>query len=249
MMGDKPNQEKFGKLAEHIRTVIIDNFWKQPAKTNRQAHFATLLFYDILPPQEKKTAVDSLLRAVKEGINGHITAGIFGTKYILESLSQNGYADKVYEIVDSRVFPGWGFMIDKGATTVWETWKESDNVYSNCHPMFGTVTEWFYRWLGGIRINKDFPGFTKFTVGPNFPNGLNSVNCSYNTPNGRIVSQWQRNGGKVNLNIEIPRNCEADLVLPKGTIGKITLDNMDYKLSGGKLVPGIYKVEFMIGGR
>ena len=249
LMDDKPNQEKFDKLAEHIRSVIIDNFWKQQAKTNRQTHFATLLYYDLLPPHEKKVAVDSLLRAVKEGINGHFTTGIFGTKYILESLSQNGYADKVYEIVNSKVFPGWGFMIDRGATTVWETWKESDNVYSNCHPMFGTVTEWFYRWLGGIRINKEVPGFSKFILGPNFPKGLNSVDCSYITPNGKFRSQWERSGNRVNLNIEIPKNCEADLVLPKGNIGKIMLGNKEYKLSGGKLVPGIYKVEFMIGGR
>ncbi len=246
MMGDKPNEDKFNQLAEQIRGVIIDNFWKQPAKTNRQAHFATFLYYDILGPQEKQLAVDSLLKAVKEGIKGHITAGIFGTKYILESLSQNGYANQVYDIVNSTEFPGWGFMISRGATTVWETWKESDNVYSNCHPMFGTVTEWFYRWLGGIRINKDIPGFLKFTIGPNFPNGLNSVNSSYNTPNGKIVSQWERSGNKVNLNIEIPKNCEADLILPKGNIGKITLDNREYKLTDGKLIPGLYKVEFTL---
>jgi alpha-L-rhamnosidase len=249
MMGDKPNEEKFNNLAEKIRSVIIENFWKQPAKTNRQAHFATLLYHGILPPQEKKVAVDSLLKAVKEGINGHFTTGIFGTKYILETLSQNGYTDKVFEIVNSTDFPGWGFMISRGATTVWETWKESDNVYSNCHPMFGTVTEWFYRWLGGIRINKDVPGFSRFTVGPNFPTGLNSVNCSYTTPQGKIISQWQRNGNKVNLTIEIPKNSEADLVLPKGNTGKITLDNKEYKLNGGKLVPGVYGIEFMIAGK
>jgi alpha-L-rhamnosidase len=249
MMGDKANQEKFTNLAEQIRGVIIDNFWKKPVNFNRQTHFATLLYYDILGPQEKKVAVDSLLKAVKEGINGHFTTGIFGTKYILESLSQNGYADKVYDIVNSTDFPGWGFMISRGATTVWETWKESDNVYSNCHPMFGTVTEWFYRWLGGIRINKDVPGFSKFTLGPNFPNGLNSVNCSYNTPQGKIVSKWQRSGNRVNLNIEIPKNSEAELVLPKGNVAKITLDNKEYKLTNGKLVPGVYQVEFMIAGK
>ena len=53
---------------------------------------------------------------------------------------------------------------DRGATTVWETWKKSDNTYSNCHPMFGTVTEWFYRWLGGIRPLDDEPGFKKFII-------------------------------------------------------------------------------------
>ena len=249
MMGDKVNQEKFRNLAKHIQDVIIENFWKKPVDFNKQTLYATLLYYNLLPVNEHKAAVDSLLSEVKNGINGHFTTGIFGTKYILESLSKNGYTDKVYEIVNSTTFPGWGFMIDRGATTVWETWKESDNVYSNCHPMFGTVTEWFYRWLGGIRNNKEVPGFSKFTLGPNFPQGLNSVSSYYNTPNGKIISKWQRNGSKVNLNIEIPKNCEADLILPKGNMEKITLDNKEYKLSGGKLVSGVYQVEFMIGGR
>jgi len=137
-------------------------------------------------------------------------------------------------------------MIDRGATTVWETWKESDNVYSNCHPMFGTVTEWFYRWLGGIRLNKDVPGFSKFTLGPNFPSGLNSVNTSYITPHGKIISEWHRKDDQVNLHIEIPKNSEAALVLPKGIISKITLDDKEYKLSDGKLLPGNYQIEFNI---
>ena len=55
-------------------------------------------------------------------------------------------------------------MIDRGATTIWETWKESDNVYSNCHPMFGSVSEWFYRWLGGIQPDPENPGFRKFII-------------------------------------------------------------------------------------
>ncbi len=58
-------------------------------------------------------------------------------------------------------------MIDRGATSIWETWQESDNTYSNSHPMFGTVTEWYYRWLGGIRPNPENPGFLSFILAQN----------------------------------------------------------------------------------
>lgn len=245
-MGDNTNRDKFKQLSETIKSVILENFWKKPVDFNRQTLYATLLYYDLVPENEHKAAVDSLLSEVKNGINGHFTTGIFGTKYILESLSKNGYADKVYEIVNSTTFPGWGFMIDKGATTVWETWKESDNVYSNCHPMFGTVTEWFYRWLGGIRIDRNVPGFSKFTVGPSFPKGLNTVNCSYKTPFGKIVSEWQRKDDKINLHIEVPANCEANLVLPNGNISKVTLDNKEFKIVNSKLKAGNYQIEFAL---
>jgi len=110
---------------------------------NKQTLYAVFLYFDILPEKDKKVALDSLLKAIDEAPAGHFTTGIFGTKYILESLSKNGYVDKVFNIVNSTTFPGWGFMVDHGATTLWETWKESDNVYSNCHPMFGSVSAWF----------------------------------------------------------------------------------------------------------
>ena len=80
-------------------------------------------------------------------------------------------------------------MIDRGATTIWETWKESDNVYSNCHPMFGSVTEWFYRWLGGIQPDPENPGFRKFIISPFLPSDLSFVKCSYESPFGMIKSR------------------------------------------------------------
>ena len=96
-------------------------------------------------------AKDSLLKAILNGPSGHFTTGIFGTKYILESASKYISPQIVFDIVNSTEYPGWGHMIDQGATTIWETWKESDNTFSNSHPMFGVVTEWYYRWLGGDR--------------------------------------------------------------------------------------------------
>ena len=245
LMGDKANQEKFGNLALNIQKIILDNFWKKQVNDNKQTLYSTLLYHELIPEKEQKTAVDSLLSAVKNGINGHFTTGIFGTKYILESLSKNGYTDKVFEIVNSTAYPGWGHMIDRGATTIWETWKESDNVYSNCHPMFGTVTEWFYRWLGGIRIDKTVPGFTRLTIGPNFPKGLNAVNSSYNTPNGKVVSEWVRMNNQIRMHVVIPKGSEAILLLPAGGITNITLDNKVYSLKDSKLMAGEYTIEFL----
>jgi alpha-L-rhamnosidase len=87
MMGDKPNEDKFAKLSEQIKGVVLDNFWKKPVDFNKQALYSTLLYHDLLSSQDKKVALDSLLASVKSGINGHFTTGIFGTKYILETLS------------------------------------------------------------------------------------------------------------------------------------------------------------------
>jgi alpha-L-rhamnosidase len=160
---------------------------------------------------------------VAKAPSGHFTTGIFGTKYILEALSFLGNIDQVYNIVNSTGFPGWGYMIDRGATTIWETWKESDNVYSNCHPMFGTVSEWMYRWLAGIRPDPENPGFKKFIMAPNIPKGLEYVNCVYHSPFGKIVSNWKNLKGNQEYEITIPDGSSALVRLPVNEQQKITL--------------------------
>ncbi len=65
---------------------------------------------------------------------------------MLMYLSEHGKQDIAEKIVLHKGFPGWLHMLDRGATTLWETWKESDNIYSNCHPMFGSVDEWILRF-------------------------------------------------------------------------------------------------------
>ena len=223
---DKANTEKFGDLEQKLAAQILSMFWHKPVAdpVNRQTLFATLLYYNLIPEKEKQAAVDSLLKAVKNGINGHFTTGIFGTKYVLEALSQAGYADKVYDIINSNTFPGWGFMIDRGATTIWETWKESDNTFSNCHPMFGTVSEWFYRWLGGIRGIPEYPGFKKFIIAPTIPSDLSHSTCSYNSPSGSITSSWSKNReGSLRFVLKIPKGSDAIVKLPVKNFRKIIL--------------------------
>jgi alpha-L-rhamnosidase len=216
IMDDRENEDRFRQLANRLKNMMIRMFWEEslPDSINKQTMFATLLYYNIIPEEERQNAVDSLMKAVRKGPAGHFTTGIFGTKYILEALSSSGKIDEVYRIVSSTDFPGWGHMINRGATTIWETWKESDNTYSNCHPMFGTVTEWYYRWLGGIQPDPDHPGFERFFLMPNTPKGLNSAECSYNSPYGKIVSGWKRSGKETEFNIEVPAGTIASVKIP-----------------------------------
>ncbi len=214
LMGDLANEKKFAELETTIRSKMQEAFWKasdgRNEKMNKQTLFSSLLYSGVIPENEKRVAVDSLTTSIKKGVNNHFTTGIFGTKYILEALSQAGLTQQAFDIVNSREYPGWGFMIDRGATTLWETWKESDNTYSNCHPMFGSVSEWFYRWLGGIRPDANHPGFQKFHLEPQTPEGLTYVKTSYKTPFGYIRSDWEKTtAGKTKYTISVPKGTTA----------------------------------------
>ncbi len=226
LQGDVENKTKFESLAEKLRKIVRKRFWEKPVPgpINRQTLFATLLYHNIVPESDLPSAVDSLLKAVRSAPAGHFTTGIFGTKYVLEALSRVGHSEAVFEIVNSKIYPGWGHMIERGATTIWETWQESDNTYSNCHPMFGSVSEWFYRWLGGIRPDPDYPGMEKFTINPTLPEDLSEVRCSYYSPFGQITSNWISYGDdKQVFEIKIPEGSVAQVILPMTEQQEITV--------------------------
>ncbi len=225
IMKDAEGEDRYKLLANKIKTELKTEFWDKPVtgEINKQTLFASLLYYDVVPSEQTDAAVDSLLTALKNAPSGHFTTGIFGTKYILEALSKHVSPDAVYEIVNSREYPGWGFMIANGATTIWETWKESDNTYSNCHPMFGTVTEWFYRWLGGIRPDLEYPGFEKFKLAPNVTEGLEHASTIYHSPFGKIVSNWKRENNKIIYQMEIPSGSSAFVEVEKEISQEIEL--------------------------
>ncbi|MDO6518695.1 family 78 glycoside hydrolase catalytic domain [Zobellia uliginosa] len=226
VMGDKENELKYAALAEHLRELIKNEFWDKAVtkKINRQTLFSTLLYHNIIPKEELGAAKDSLQKALKNGPSAHFNTGIFGTKYILEAASKNLSPEVVYDVVNSKAFPGWGFMVDNGATTLWETWKESDNTFSNNHPMFGSVSEWFYRWLGGIRPDPEHPGFKKFVLSPSTPEGLEFVNTKYNSPYGPIVSNWKKlSANSYEYSIEIPKGTTAKISLALDASQKITV--------------------------
>jgi alpha-L-rhamnosidase len=216
VMGDELNKVKYGELEKRLENLIKTEFWDKPVsqRINRQTLFSTLLYHGIVPDDQLEAAKDSLLKAVKNGPASHFNTGIFGTKYVLETLSEYGSPGAVYEIVNSTAYPGWGHMIDRGATTIWETWQESDNTYSNSHPMFGTVTEWYYRWLGGIRPDPENPGFKSFFLAPSTPAGLENVHCTYHSPFGNIVSNWEMLSSG---------NYRYEITVPEGSMAKVSL--------------------------
>jgi alpha-L-rhamnosidase len=105
-------------------------------------------------------------------------------------------------------------MLERGATTIWETWAESDNVYSQNHPMFGSVSEWFYKSLAGIRPEERAVGLDRFRIEPNMPTGLEWVEASYESVRGTVRSSWRLEDGLLYLDVEIPVNTTAVVQIP-----------------------------------
>ena len=162
----------------------------------------------LVPEDMKAKVLDVLIKAI-EAHDYHLTTGIFGTKYLFQALSNAGRDDVAYRVANQRTFPGWGFMLEKGATTLWEHWEFSDNTFSHNHPMFGSVSEWFYKSLAGIQPDPYWPDFKEFLIKPSIVGDLTWVKCHHDTMYGRIESNWRRDSNKLTMEVTVPANSST----------------------------------------
>jgi alpha-L-rhamnosidase len=217
ILGKENEADAYDRLAEDIRKAYVKEFLVPQTgvvASGIQGAQAFALYLDMLPAEQRSAALAHLVRDITEKHKGHLTTGIFGTQYMLDVLSREGRAQVVHDMVNTPEFPGWGHMLQRGATTLWEHWQFSDNTYSHNHPMFGSVSQWFYNWLGGIQPAVDAVAFDRFSFQPQFLDGLDWVRCTYESVRGPITCDWKRQGGRVALQLHVPANTSATLVLP-----------------------------------
>jgi alpha-L-rhamnosidase len=216
-LGEETDAAEADALAERIKTAFNRKFLKPGSgcyDTSTQACQAFALYMGLVPEEEQPRALEVLAHDIVDLHQGHLSTGIFGTKYMLNALTDLGRADLAYGMVNQRTFPGWGYMLENGATTLWEHWAMSDNTYSHNHPMFGSVSEWFYKGLGGINPASDAVGFDKVMIKPHPVAGLDWVKTSYNSVRGKIVSEWKKDGDKFKLRVRVPVGASATVFLP-----------------------------------
>ncbi len=217
ILGREAEAEQYRRLAAEIRKTYAEKF--VDPRTGKvgpgtQGSQAFALYHDAIPTAEREAVMATLLENIHGPHQDHLSTGIFGTKYLLDVLSREGHGDVADTLVDQKTFPGWGWMLENGATTLWEHWQGSDNTYSQNHPMFGSVSQWFVQWLGGIQPADDAVGFDRIVLRPQLVGKLTQVVVRYHSVRGDIVSSWLRNGKRVFFYFDIPANASALVYLP-----------------------------------
>jgi alpha-L-rhamnosidase len=148
----------------------------------------------------------------------HLNTGILGTKYLLPLLTQNGHVDLAFRIATQRTWPSWGLWVAQGATALWEAWDL--NSRSRSHHMFGSIEDWFFQYLAGIKPAA--PGYSRIKVKPYLPTGLQAARASIRTVRGTVASAWERDGaGNLSLDIEVPVQATALVHIPAAEPGAV----------------------------
>ncbi len=185
---------------------------------NSQASNVFMLYLNIVPDDMRAKVLDSLVQDII-GHDTHITTGNICSRYILDVLADNGKIDLAYALATQTTYPSWGYMLSKGATTTWERWEYVDSgelvgMASHNHPMYSTISGWFYKYLAGIRPIGG--GFGEFELRPFHPQGLEKVSTVLETVKGKIKICWTQQGNILTAHILVPFNsvCRYTITCP-----------------------------------
>ncbi|MEI6604432.1 MAG: family 78 glycoside hydrolase catalytic domain [Verrucomicrobiota bacterium] len=225
ILGRSEDVTHFNELAEHIRQAYQRELLDPKsgvAGPGSQACQAIALYSGLVPEALLAPAVGHLVDDISGPRKNHLSTGIAGTKFLLDALSTHGRADLAYTIANQADFPGWGWMLDNGATTLWEHWAGSDNTFSNNHPMFGSISQWFFNCPGGIRPADDAVGFNKITIAPQPLGDLQWVKATYQSARGPVTSEWKKDGQRFILHVEVPCGANAKIFVPATEAASVT---------------------------
>ena len=168
------------------------------------------LYHGLVPPQERAKVLGKLVESI-QAKDGHLDAGILGTKYLIDSLTAGGRADVVYGMATKTDYPSWGRWLEEGATTLWEQW---DGNASRNHIMFGHISAWFYQTLAGINPAPEAVGFKHIIIRPQLLGDVKWARAEHESMYGTIKSDWEIRDGKFNLKIAVPVNTSATVYVP-----------------------------------
>lgn len=184
-----------------------------------------------------KNMIDRIVRNDKM----HISTGVIGIQWLMRELSKRGCVDLAYTIATQTDYPGWGYMIKNGATTIWELWNgDTANPKMNSHNhvmLLGDLVIWMYEDLAGIKTHPRYSGFKNLWMKPNPTEDLSYVNSSYKTPYGKVTSNWRIEGKMFLWNLKIPVNTRSNILIPSPNIDHIRINGKKYtEIEGVKFV-------------
>ena len=219
---DRPaDAADFETQAEQVNAAFQRRFFKPLAAmydNGTQTSSVLPLYFGMVPPESRARVIDTLTRRIDTESHGHVGTGLVGAQWLMRTLSDNGQADLAYQIATQTTYPGWGYMVEKGATTIWELWNgdtADPAMNSGNHVMqIGDLAVWMYEYLAGIRSDPERPGFRHVIIHPYPAGDLKFVKASHQSMYGTIVSSWQRDGDTFNLNVTVPANTTASVWLP-----------------------------------
>ncbi|KQX07602.1 MULTISPECIES: alpha-L-rhamnosidase [unclassified Leifsonia] len=181
---------------------------------------AVALVFELFATEDQaEHAGERLLHLVAAG-DFHISTGFVGTPIICDALVRAGGIDAAYHLLLQEELPSWLYPVSMGATTIWERWDSMlpdgtvnpGDMTSFNHYALGAVADFLHRVVAGLDSAE--PGFASLRIAPQPGGGLTHASASHRTPLGLASSAWRRDGETFRLDVEVPADTTATVVLP-----------------------------------
>jgi len=245
ILGKSADSQAYAQLADQIRTAFNQAFLDSRTGTyanGTQTADALALFLGLVPHDHRGDVAEHLTNDITLGHNTHVTTGFIGVKVLMPVLTEIGRSDLAYELAVQTTYPSWGYMVENGATTLWELWenKRGPSMNSHDHAMFGSVGAWYYNALAGINVGADGAGYRHIRIEPQVVEDLHWVSATVETIRGTVSSSWTRSPGEITLDVAVPVNSDAKVVVPKeDEMTAVTVREGDRVVwENGQFVPG-----------
>ncbi|MEE9432027.1 MAG: glycoside hydrolase family 78 protein [Melioribacteraceae bacterium] len=219
-LGKDEDVKEYAKVFEKVKKAFSNNYLTPLGRTSSdsQTSYVLALMFDLLSDKQKPNAVENLVQNIRDRKN-HLSTGFLGTPYICHVLSDNGRTDVAYDLLLQETFPSWLYPVKMGATTIWERWDgiKTDSTFQNVtmnsfnHYAYGAIGDWMYRVVAGLEIGE--PGYKKIIINPQPDARLSFAKTTYESGYGKIESGWELNGDKLKVNVVIPPNTSAKIIL------------------------------------
>ncbi|HEY0624591.1 family 78 glycoside hydrolase catalytic domain [Sphingomonas sp.] len=220
VIGKMEDAARYRQLAETIRAAYNARYWddangwyrtvdaKGVAGPPTQVQNVLPLAFGMAPAGREQGVADTIARDVdKQGLR----TGVYGTRHLLELLSDYGHADLAYRIATRTDEPSWGWWIANGHSTMFESWSLESR--SRDHHYFASIADWMRQRLAGLRPGA--PGYKIVLAKPAIPAGLASAEAVMETIHGRAASRWRVEGGRLTLIVEVPANASGEVWVPE----------------------------------
>jgi alpha-L-rhamnosidase len=227
VLGRDEDAKRYDAEAAGVRAAFtkayFDSDGKEKIAPETQTAYVLAIAFNLIPDDLKPKAADNLVRMVHEA-GGHLRTGFLGTPFLTDALDDTGHADLAAELLFQETYPSWFYPINQGATTMWERWnsytkdKGFGDVSMNSfnHYSYGAIGQWMYERVAGLSPDPAHPGYKHLIIRPLLVKQLNAARAELETPYGKAASAWNRNGGKVSMDIVVPPNTTATVDFPDG---------------------------------
>jgi alpha-L-rhamnosidase len=245
--------QKFASLSNHQNDIsgLASEATKVKAAFNKKFYNSTTsqysnntvtanilaLAFNLVPDGDSEKLFKKITDKILVEDGGHISTGVIGTQWLMRWLTKYGRADIAYKLASNTTYPSWGYMVENGATTIWELWNgntANPSMNSQNHVMLlGDLLIWMYENLAGIHSDTNEVAFRKIIMKPSFDVDLDFVKASYQSPYGPIKTYWKKESGQLNWNITVPANSTAVVYIPAKENTEVKEGNKSASLSEG----------------